>query len=113
MRIRRIVLTGLAGAMLVVAPVAADMAPMQPLPERQPEPGAALAAAAANIVYVPVRLALTVCNAAVGGLTGLVTTNADHAADDVFTIADGQGVLQPENIEGREPVRVGEYYFSR
>src|SRR5690606_32889804 len=107
MRVRRIILAGLAGAVLCAAPAVAELEPMQPVAERPREPGMALAAAATNIVYVPVRLAVTVVNAAFGGLTGWVTSNADHAGDDVFTITDGPGFLQPEHIEGREPIRVG------
>lgn len=110
MRVRSIVLTGIAGAMLFAAPAVAQM---RPLVERPREPGAALGAAASNIVFAPVRFALTAVNAVAGGLTGFLTTNADRAADDIFGLTDGQSFLQPANIEGRRSVRVGELRFGR
>jgi hypothetical protein len=74
-------------------------------------PGAwsSLAAAASNIVYFPVRLAITLVTAEAGGLTGWLTGGDRAAARAVWHSTDGQAYITPEVIEGRERLRFGDY----
>lgn len=76
-------------------------------PAHTPNPRAALTAAALNLVYLPVRLPLTVLGAAVAGMTGWLTFGGEHAADDVFDLVDGTQVIDERVLEGREPFCVG------
>ncbi len=75
--------------------------------DRTPEPGAAFGAAAANLVYVPVRFAVSVTGAILTGLTGWLTGGNRHAADDTWNLCRGQAFLTPDILEGREPLRFG------
>ncbi|MBX3025302.1 hypothetical protein KF840_10365 [bacterium] len=85
----------------------------QPVPtapgveEHEPNPGAALAAAGLNVLFLPLRLPLTVLGAALGGLTGFMTFGGKHAADDVFGLVDGTQVINVRVLEGREPFCIG------
>lgn len=74
-------------------------------------PGAlpSFAAALSNIVYFPVRFAITIVTAEVGGLTGWLTGGDKAAANAVWHSTDGQAYLRPEVIEGRERLRFGNY----
>ena len=66
-------------------------------------------AAASNIVYVPVRFAITIVTAEVGGLTGWLTGGDRAAAQAVWHSTEGQAYLTPDVIEGRERLRFGSY----
>jgi hypothetical protein len=75
--------------------------------ERHPLPGASLTAAAANLFYVPVRFAVTLVSAELGGLTGFLTGGNKHAAEDVWGVFEGQAILTRDAVQGIEPVRFG------
>ena len=74
-------------------------------------PGAwsSFAAAASNIVYFPLRLAITIVTAEAGGLTGWLTGGDEAAAKAVWHGTDGQAYIRPGVIEGRERLRFGDY----
>lgn len=103
-----------AGAWLMAAVLAAGPAVAADEPAAiERTPGAALAAAAANIVFVPVRLALTVAGAELGGVTGFLTAGNQRAAEDVWWLFRGQSHLTPEFVRGEEPLQVGAMEFRR
>lgn len=97
---------------LLVAGSAVAQQPLQPATTRVEEPGMAALTAAANVVYAPVRLVVTVINAGFGAVTGLLTLNDVRAADDVFAIASGPGFLQPDMLAGRRAVEAGELRYT-
>ena len=109
MRIRLVVIACAASAMLFAASAPAHELDSQTLRPRHP--GAAALAAVGNIVYVPVRLVVTLLNAGTGGLAGELTGDA-VAANDVFSLTDGQGYLQPEMLTGQESLAFGEYRYN-
>jgi hypothetical protein len=76
-------------------------------------PGAAIGAASANILFVPVRFAVTVVGAGLGGMTGFFTGGNIDAAQDVWGVFEGQNYLSPEVMTGQEHLRFGEYEFAR
>ncbi len=74
---------------------------------RERKPGFALAAAALNVFYFPVRFAFTVVGAELAGITGFLTAGNQEAAGDVASLFDGSQVITPEIVEGSEPLRFG------
>jgi hypothetical protein len=66
-------------------------------------------AAASNIVYVPLRFAITIVTAEAGGLTGWLTGGDQAAAQAVWHSTDGQAYIRPEVIDGHERLRFGSY----
>ena len=106
MRAARIVVIACAGAMLVAGSVQAQLQREQP---REPHPGAAALAAAGNILFMPIRFALTTVGAELGGLTGWLTAGNVNAAHDIWRLPpfDGQTYLQPEMMYGEEPLDIG------
>lgn len=76
-------------------------------PDHEPDPRAALSAAALNVLFLPVRIPLTVFGAALAGVTGFLTFGGVHAANDVFSLFDGTQVLNERVLDGREPFCVG------
>jgi hypothetical protein len=111
MRAARIALTVVATAMLCVGAARAQSSgPVQAL---QPHPGAAALAAACNIVFMPVRVALAAVGAELGGITGWLTAGNANAAEDVWHLPpfDGQMYLQREMMYGEEPLDFGEYSY--
>ena len=88
---------------------------MRPLCEQvhQPNPGAAAIAAGMNLVYVPVRFAVTVVGAQLGGLTGFLTAGDTDAARDVWGLADGEGFLTSRMVQGEESLHFGQLEFRR
>lgn len=104
---------GAAVALLTIL-LAAGARAAQPTPIKdpgvethEPNPGLALAAVGLNLLYLPVRLPLTVLGAALGGLTGFMTFGGQHAAEDVFGLVDGTQVIDVRVLEGREPFCIG------
>jgi hypothetical protein len=85
---------------------------LQPASVRTREPGAALLAAVGNVVFAPVRFAVTVVNAGLGGATGTLTLGDRYSAASVFGLTSGQGFLQPEMLTGRETLEVGEERYN-
>ena len=77
---------------------------------RKPAPGAAMAAAALNILFMPMRLAVTVLFAELGGITGLMTGGDEQAANDVWNVVGGTNFLTPKFIEGKEPMDLDSYH---
>ena len=69
--------------------------------------GISLGAAAINVVYFPVRLAVTVVTAGVGGLTGWLTGGDASTAHSVWDLTDGQPYITPAILEGSERLRFG------
>jgi hypothetical protein len=69
--------------------------------------GIGLAAAVLNVVYFPVRLAVTLVTAEVGGLTGFLTGGDKPSAHAVWGATDGQPFIEPAIVEGRERLRFG------
>ena len=66
-----------------------------------------------NVVFVPVRVAVTTVGAGLGGLTGRLTAGNEHAADDIWGLPpfDGQTYLQPEMMYGDEPLMIGDLEY--
>ncbi|HVO24927.1 MAG TPA: hypothetical protein VMW56_15000 [Candidatus Margulisiibacteriota bacterium] len=69
--------------------------------------GIGLAAALTNTVYFPVRLAMTIATAEVGGITGFLTGGDNVSASAVWNSTEGQGFVTPAILEGRERLRLG------
>jgi hypothetical protein len=101
----------LLGALSLALPAsAAEQAPrIEQLHEPVAEAaGVSLAAACANLVYFPVRFAVTVASAEVGGVTGWLTGGDRAAARSVWDSTKGQAFLTPGILQGRERLRFGE-----
>jgi len=98
-------------AALLLACAAGARAESEPAHLRTPAPGAALGAALANVLFVPLRLGVTVVAAELGGFTGFMTAGNHAAADDVWDLFRGQAYLTPEFIKGEEPVLLGSMEF--
>lgn len=79
--------------------------------EREAAPGAAVAAAFANIVFMPVRLAITVVGAELGGFTGLMTGGNQQSAEDVWHLFRGDNMLTADMMRGEESLRFGDFEF--
>jgi hypothetical protein len=107
MQRKRIVATAALAALLASGVRAAD--DELKTEARTPNPGGALAAALLNVVFLPVRLPLTVLGAGLAGLTGFLTFGGKHAADDVFGLVDGTQVIDKKVLDGRERFRIGRY----
>lgn len=105
-----VVLSALLG-LLVAGPVAVSAASGEPALEDEfelkeayePSAGAVFGAIAINLVYVPVRFAVTVVGAALGGIEGLISAGDGEAANDIWALTDGSQVVTPGMLEGREP----------
>jgi len=69
--------------------------------------GVSLLAAVTNIAYIPVRLAVTIATAEIGGLTGWLINGDMGAAQAVWNATDGSAVITPRMLEGRERFRFG------
>ena len=110
MRAARIALGVVAGAMLYVGHVRAESGPVQP---REYRPGSAALAATANIVFMPVRVVLAAVGAELGGMVGWLTAGNEYAAEDIWHLPpfDGQMYLQPDMMNGEEPLDFGAYSF--
>jgi hypothetical protein len=68
----------------------------------EPSPGAIAGAIAINVVYVPVRFAVTVVGAALGGIEGLISAGNEGAAHDIWGLTDGSQIITPAMLEGRQ-----------
>ncbi len=94
-------------ALCVVLLAATQASASNPYEIRERKPGYALAAAAINVFYFPVRFMVTVVGAQLSGITGFLTAGNQDAAGDVASVFDGTQLLSPEHIEGTEPIRFG------
>ena len=102
---RRIAATVVLASLLASGAHARDESATEPA--REPNPRAAISAALLNLVYLPVRLPLTVVGAFFAGAPGFLTFGGTHAANDVFGLVDGTQVIDEHVIEGREPFCIG------
>ena len=68
----------------------------------EPSAGAVVGALAINLVYVPVRFAITVVGAIAGGFEGIFSVGNEEAAETIFGLTDGSQVITPAMLEGRE-----------
>lgn len=85
---------------------AASQAPVIEAPYVQAKDvGYSLGAAAVNIVYFPVRLAVTTLTAVTGGLTGFMIGGDLEAATAIWDSTDGQAYITPDILDGSEPLR--------
>lgn len=82
---------------------------MAPASETYTEPDAAAASIAAlsNIVYMPVRLAVTTVTAELGGMAAFLNAADQTSARDVWRLTEGQAILTPAMYRGDEMVRFG------
>ena len=110
------VFTLMLAAALPISATAQVMAGEEGLPQATegpqsyiPAAWSSVAAAASNIVYIPLRFAITIVTAEAGGLTGWLTGGDEAAANAVWHSTDGQAYIRPEVIEGRERLRFGSY----
>jgi hypothetical protein len=100
-------------AVLLIVTVAAPVlaAPQAPVLEQihrpGPDVGFSFAAAGANIVYFPVRLAVTTVTAGVGGLAGCLTGGDVLTAGSIWSSTDGQAFITPQMFEGYDRLRFG------
>jgi hypothetical protein len=69
--------------------------------------GVSLLTTIANVVYFPVRLAVTAVTGELGGLTGWLTGGDVPAARSIWKSTDGQPYIKPAILEGRERLRFG------
>ena len=69
------------------------------------EAGFALAAAAANLVYVPAKVLVAVGGLGLGGLVGFLTGGDMRAAYALWVpAAGGTFMLRPSHVEGTRPI---------
>jgi hypothetical protein len=94
--------------LVVTAAAASDLIPQ----ELDRRPDAALGAAVGNVVFLPVRLAVTTVGGVLGGFTGFMTAGNHDAADDVWDLFQGQNILTPDIVEGKEALRFGYMEFT-
>ena len=106
---RRVAAIAVMATLLARAAGAADELIMEESDRREAKPREAITAAVLNVLYLPVRLPLTIIGAGLAGLTGFLTFGGEHAADDVFGMVDGTQVIDDHVLEGREPFCIGRY----
>jgi hypothetical protein len=91
--------------------VGANVSAVEEMPEAdEPAPAAALGAAALNLVFMPMRLAVTVLFAELGGVTGLLSGGDEKAAKDIWGLVGGRNFLTPAFLQGKEPLRLDSYH---
>ena len=73
---------------------------------------ASLLAATTNLVYVPIRFAVTASAAELGGLTSWLTGGNPQAGEGVSGVMGGSVLIEPAMIEGREPFRFGPWQWG-
>ncbi len=79
--------------------------------ETPPKPaqaaGYSVAAAAANLVYFPLRFTLTALTGELAGLTGWMTGGNRQSERAVYGLTEGQAFITPRVLEGRESLCFG------
>jgi hypothetical protein len=95
--------------LLATAPVfAAEQNPVVERPRRVGQDvGFSFLAAATNIVYFPVRLALTALTAEAGGVSAWLNGGDHLTARAIWDSTDGQAYVTPNILEGSERLRFG------
>ena len=97
----------LAAALLVILlGAAAEAQEGEPI-QRTHDPALAAAAALINVVYVPVRIAVTAVGGVLGGFTGFITLGDKAAAEAIWGLTDGSMVITPDMLAGTE-----QFHFS-
>jgi len=76
-------------------------------PRPAQELGVTIGAAAINTVYFPLRLALTLVTAELGGLAGWMTGGEVQSAHAVWNATDGEAYVTPAMLEGRQQLHFG------
>lgn len=76
-------------------------------PHPAQDAGLSLLAAATNVVYVPVRLAVTIVSGEIGGATAWLTGGTQSSAYAIWNATEGQAFITPAVFEGRERLRFG------
>ncbi len=76
-------------------------------------PGAAIGTALLNVVYVPLRFAVTAVGVNASGLTGWLLGGDKDAAEDVWSLVRGPAYLTPAMLQGRESFRFGQWESQR
>jgi len=105
---RRLMVTMVA-ALLLAAPLGAiENDPSRVHRERHP--GASVAAALLNVVYLPLRIVTTLIGGGLAGITGFLTAGDEPAANDVFDIFNGSQVITPRMLEGKEDFHWSGYH---
>jgi len=99
--------------MFAVLSAGAARAQSEPAELRKAAPGSALGAAVANVLFVPVRLGISVVAGELGGFTGLMTAGDENAVADVWSLFKGQAFLTPRFMAGEEPMYFGSLEFQR
>jgi hypothetical protein len=66
-----------------------------------------LAAAATNLIYFPVRLAVTILTAEAGGVTAWLSGGDQHSADALWDATEGQAFMTPAILRGQDPLQFG------
>ena len=73
----------------------------------EPDPAGASLSAFSNIVYMPVRLAVTTVTAELGGITGFLNAADANSSRDIWRLTEGQAILTPAMLRGEEMFRFG------
>lgn len=97
---------------IVMVPMSAWAAEQAPrLEQLAPHPaqavGISIGAAVTNLVYFPVRLAITAVTAGLGGLTGWLTGGDRSSSEAVWNATEGQAFITADMLEGHEALRFG------
>jgi len=71
------------------------------------EAGMGVLAAATNVVYFPLRLALTTVTASVGGLVGWLNGGNPQSAQSVWDSTEGPAYVTARMLDGSEPWHLG------
>jgi len=75
---------------------------------RAPLAGWSLGAAAINVVYIPVRLAVSTVVGVLGGVTGFFLAGDREGAEDVWGLVNGQTIITQDILQGREEFRISD-----
>lgn len=81
------------------------------LRNRKRTPEAGIAAAVANVVFIPVRLGVSLVAGELGGMVGFLTAGNRNAAEDVWYQFRGQNIITPEMASGHETLEFGSLEF--
>ena len=114
-RIARVVVAGalvlsFAGVAQAGYPSGAFEFEREEVTNRTPLPGVSLGAALINIVYVPVRLAVTTVIAELGGITGFLLAGDREGAQDVWGTINGQTIITQDILQGKQDFNFVETY---
>jgi hypothetical protein len=95
--------------MLVAASAAAQLMAPASVKYTPPDPAASSLAAVSNIVYMPVRLAVTTVTAELGGVAAFLNAADANSARDIWGLTEGSAILTPAMYRGDEMFRFGSW----